>query len=169
MQIIGERIYFNGCSVETERANRLFNTIYPRYITSFYGKWEYDFPGGLRDFLADEMNRRKVESVGSYKSFFYLVEDYFPFYEKKLKRRRFLKKEHSQDDWNAKLKEYNYRCAYCNTTGSNLEKDHVIPVSRGGSDKIENIVPCCLPCNRRKSAMNKDDFIKKLISVSSFQ
>lgn len=34
---------------------------------------------------------------------------------------------------------------------SEIEMDHIIPISRGGRHVLENICPACRPCNRRKS------------------
>lgn len=44
-------------------------------------------------------------------------------------------------------------CAYCNARLSrrSVTRDHVIPRSRGGSNEPDNLVPCCRPCNARKS------------------
>lgn len=47
-----------------------------------------------------------------------------------------------------------FRCRYCGRTPDDeitLEVDHVIPVSKGGSDEIENLVTSCFDCNRGKS------------------
>lgn len=45
-----------------------------------------------------------------------------------------------------------YTCQYCNTpyTKNNLTLDHVLPLSKGGRTKWENIVAACGPCNTRK-------------------
>lgn len=45
-----------------------------------------------------------------------------------------------------------YTCQYCNTfqTRNNLTLDHVIPLSKGGRTKWENIVAACSPCNSKK-------------------
>jgi 5-methylcytosine-specific restriction protein A len=40
------------------------------------------------------------------------------------------------------------RLAGC--TGKATSADHVIPVSRGGTDDDANLVACCWPCNLRK-------------------
>ena len=50
-----------------------------------------------------------------------------------------------------------YRCQYCGRTGAELKpretltRDHLIPISRGGSNEWTNVVTACSPCNTRKS------------------
>jgi CRISPR/Cas system Type II protein with McrA/HNH and RuvC-like nuclease domain len=44
-------------------------------------------------------------------------------------------------------------CAYCGKRGS-LHWEHLIPLSRGGPDNIDNLVLACPACNLSKSAMN---------------
>lgn len=41
-------------------------------------------------------------------------------------------------------------CAYCDATGVPLNIDHLRPRSRGGSDRISNLVLACVPCNQAK-------------------
>ena len=45
-----------------------------------------------------------------------------------------------------------HRCQYCGHTAapSELTFDHVVPVAQGGRKDWENIVTCCINCNRRK-------------------
>ena len=45
-----------------------------------------------------------------------------------------------------------HRCQYCGREHpvSELTFDHVVPVSQGGRKNWENIVTCCVTCNRRK-------------------
>ena len=45
-----------------------------------------------------------------------------------------------------------HRCQYCGRRlpPSQLTFDHVVPVARGGHKGWDNIVTCCIPCNRRK-------------------
>lgn len=43
------------------------------------------------------------------------------------------------------------RCAYCGADGAALQKDCVLPISRGGRYTLENVVPACRSCNASKS------------------
>ena len=45
-----------------------------------------------------------------------------------------------------------HQCQYCGQgfPTSHLTYDHVIPVARGGNKSWENIVTCCVTCNRKK-------------------
>ena len=42
-------------------------------------------------------------------------------------------------------------CAYCGSTGAALQRDCVLPISRGGRYTLENVVPACRSCNASKS------------------
>jgi hypothetical protein len=46
-----------------------------------------------------------------------------------------------------------FTCQYCGNNPPTvvLEIDHVLPVSKGGSDEIHNLVTSCFDCNRGKS------------------
>jgi 5-methylcytosine-specific restriction protein A len=45
-----------------------------------------------------------------------------------------------------------YTCVTCDAYNTALSLDHIIPVSRGGSDDPSNLQTMCLPCNLRKGA-----------------
>lgn len=44
-----------------------------------------------------------------------------------------------------------YKCVSCGT-GSDLQVDHIHPVSRGGTNDLSNLQTMCGPCNREKGA-----------------
>lgn len=61
-------------------------------------------------------------------------------------------------DWALLLEAWGHRCAYCAAEGVRLTADHRTPLSRGGSNAIENILPACRPCNARKSTSTEREF-----------
>lgn len=50
------------------------------------------------------------------------------------------------------------KCVYCKKTKPHLEIEHNVPKSRGGSDKIYNLVLSCIPCNRKKGNKTAAEF-----------
>jgi hypothetical protein len=50
-------------------------------------------------------------------------------------------------------------CAYCGAVDVPLNLDHVIPRSRGGSNRPSNLVPACIPCNEAKDNMPMEVFL----------
>ena len=60
--------------------------------------------------------------------------------------------------WNYLLAKWGHRCAYCGATGVRLEQEHLIPGSRGGSDRITNLTVACRPCNERKGNQTTTEF-----------
>ena len=57
-------------------------------------------------------------------------------------------------EWINILKKYKFRCAYCGkefTLFNRETRDHVIPISKGGDNTKENIVPACRSYNAKKN------------------
>jgi hypothetical protein len=52
--------------------------------------------------------------------------------------------------WRQSIKEkWNYECAYCESY-QNLTLDHITPRSKGGSDRVTNVLCACRKCNTSK-------------------
>lgn len=53
------------------------------------------------------------------------------------------------------------RCAYCSRLKRNdeIEPDHVVPLSKGGSNSIHNIVPSCSLCNSDKRDLSIPEWV----------
>lgn len=51
---------------------------------------------------------------------------------------------------------WDYRCAYCNAPATHM--DHVVPLSKGGSDVEHNCLPACQRCNLTKGALTLADW-----------
>lgn len=72
-----------------------------------------------------------------------------------LKRLQEMGETHSYDEWVALKAKYGFACACCKAPESSvrLTVDHIVPLSRGGCDKIDNVQPLCMPCNARKHTL----------------
>jgi 5-methylcytosine-specific restriction endonuclease McrA len=53
-------------------------------------------------------------------------------------------------EWRTILERWNHHCAYCGSE-TKLEQEHVVAISNGGTHTADNVVPACLPCNRKKA------------------
>jgi 5-methylcytosine-specific restriction endonuclease McrA len=61
-------------------------------------------------------------------------------------------------------------CHYCGkkTTKAERQFDHIVPVTKGGKNKEENLVVSCKVCNRKKSAKEYDKFVaEELLRVTT--
>ncbi len=58
-----------------------------------------------------------------------------------------------------------YSCQYCETRlpPARLTFDHVIPVARGGTKSWDNIVTCCIACNRLKGDCTPEEIGLRLV------
>jgi len=54
------------------------------------------------------------------------------------------------------LRRDHFRCQYCESK-EKLTIDHVIPKSRGGRERWDNLVAACVPCNNRKGNHTPDE------------
>ena len=60
-----------------------------------------------------------------------------------------------------------HTCQYCAEAlpSADLTFDHVVPVAQGGRKDWENIVTCCIPCNRRKGGRTPEQAGMHLIRI----
>lgn len=51
------------------------------------------------------------------------------------------------------MKRDTFRCTYCGVSGNDaeLQVDHIIPMSKGGSNHISNLTTACAKCNNTKN------------------
>lgn len=64
----------------------------------------------------------------------------------------------------AEIKEYlllkwQHQCAYCSASATRLEIDHVHPRSKGGSNRVSNLVIACRACNEAKADQPIEAFL----------
>lgn len=58
---------------------------------------------------------------------------------------------HTRGEWESLLASYHGLCVYCLTPTTS--RDHVVPLTRGGTNDIDNIAPACPSCNSQKHRM----------------
>lgn len=78
-------------------------------------------------------------------------------------RRRFLNMnapgDHSAGEWLEILDQHRGQCAECGAT-ERIEKDHIIPLSRGGCNCAANLQPLCKSCNCSKGNKMPEDLVR---------
>lgn len=79
------------------------------------------------------------------------------YYRQLAHKRRGTIGTHSKEQWEEIKKKNNYCCMLCGMQEpfteqqyQKLTEDHVIPISKGGTNNIDNIQPLCKSCNSRK-------------------
>ena len=56
------------------------------------------------------------------------------------------------------LEKFNRTCVYCGVRDVPMEVEHIVPKTRGGSDRVSNLTLSCQPCNQKKSDQTADEF-----------
>lgn len=98
---------------------------------------------------------KKGQIPHNYKGGISKTKEYINFYKSRYK---FIKRNatgiHTFEDWENLKAQYNWACPCCHKSEPEIKltQDHIIPLSKGGSDNIENIQPLCVSCNSHKHA-----------------
>jgi 5-methylcytosine-specific restriction endonuclease McrA len=56
------------------------------------------------------------------------------------------------------LEKFHRRCAYCGATEVPLQVEHVVPKSRGGTNRLSNLVMACKRCNDAKGDQTAEEW-----------
>jgi len=69
-------------------------------------------------------------------------------------------------------------CAYCGAPDPSLQRDCVLPISRGGRYTVDNVVPACRSCNAskcnhevtgwmRRKGLDERSFLLRRVEISA--
>lgn len=79
---------------------------------------------------------------------------------KRRNRKKGLPATLTEKEWSEILKRHDYSCAYCGKKTKKLQREHWIPLVKGGGYTSDNIVPACRSCNCKKGTMTGNEFIE---------
>ena len=65
------------------------------------------------------------------------------------------------------LEKFQRKCAYCGKKDIPLEIEHIVPRSRGGSNRISNLTISCRACNQKKGNQTADEFGHKKVQAQA--
>lgn len=95
-------------------------------------------------------NYQKPETKQRMRAWYRKINHYGGFYwSRYIAKKKGNGGKHTREDWNRVKESFNNCCAHCGNAVK-LTKDHIIPISKGGTDNIDNIQPLCISCNSRK-------------------
>jgi len=60
--------------------------------------------------------------------------------------------------WAYLLERWERKCAYCGAENIPLEREHIVPKSRGGTDRVSNLTLACHSCNQSKGQLTAAEF-----------
>lgn len=94
----------------------------------------------------------------------------FPERKRHLENRRRVRKvgnggSHTLAERQEKFAQLGNACVYCGSAGR-LTVDHDVPLARGGTDDISNVLPSCRSCNSRKSTRTAQEYFAILSRAS---
>ena len=65
---------------------------------------------------------------------------------------------HTEEQWQSLKSFYDYKCLCCEKQEPEIKltRDHVLPLTQGGTDSIDNVQPLCARCNSKKNNKHID-------------
>ncbi len=99
---------------------------------------------------------------------YYYIDTESKAYKRKTKIKR---KIYSDEERKIIYNKSNGRCELCGQRLllSNMTLDHIVPLSMGGKDDMENLQASCFACNQFKSNILPDDFMDRIIKIFLYQ
>lgn len=119
-------------------------------------RWRAEHPEAKREQGARYYAKHKeqvTERTTAYRA--QRAKQYYRYGANYRARKRGAGGQFSHSEWEG-VRDYWGRCLCCGRVNVPLEADHIVPVSQGGSNSIDNIQPLCRSCNAKKNAKTVD-------------
>lgn len=109
-------------------------------------------------------DRKNQQKKDAHKAKYGVDPEYTERYKKQSRKLRRIRRvrllnvvgSHTPEEFEALCKKYDYRCLRCGAQTKELAEDHVVPVTKGGTDCISNMAPLCKSCNSKKHNKTMD-------------
>lgn len=59
--------------------------------------------------------------------------------------------------WEYLLEKFGRKCYYCGVKNVPLEKEHILPKAKGGTNRVDNLTISCRPCNQAKGNQHPNE------------
>lgn len=138
---------------EKERRRRFQRKLDPAREQAYWKRYYETYREKKREYLK-VWKQRNPEKEREYARAHYLTEKGREAIRRAQLRRKNIAGFHSEKAWTELKIALFYACVMClrQEPEVKLTKDHIVPISAGGTDYIENIQPLCRSCNSRKGA-----------------
>jgi 5-methylcytosine-specific restriction endonuclease McrA len=136
-------------------ARRKYQEEHKEEITEYKQRWAANNSQRVASLKRDYYERNREEVISRSKKWAEENTEKVSAAKANNRRRRRVAKNAGKghftvEEFDALCSAYGCACLSCGATDRVLEADHVVPLTRGGSDEISNIQPLCGECNRRK-------------------
>jgi 5-methylcytosine-specific restriction endonuclease McrA len=171
-----KRLYYQKNKAHIDARNNRWAAAHPDSVARSQRKWRAANPtkGKYRAITAkcaaDWYRRHRAERILQIKAWRLRHPKLASHYNRQHLARKRAGGNHTYAEWLALLELVGNHCLSCGKSGSEVEltEDHIIPLSRGGNNDIDNIQPLCRSCNSIKH-MKASSPASRLMNREPFQ
>ncbi len=136
-------------------ARRKYQADHKEQISEYKKEWSEDNSDRVAAYKREYYERNREEVIARSEEWDENNAEKVKQFKANNSRKRKAAKYASRGNFTAKefeelCERYGNKCLCCGDAEALLEADHVVPLTRGGSDDISNIQPLCGSCNRKK-------------------